>query len=291
MEKLYAYETIAAIRQVSINKYNLEFRKEQERDNMRLKIKQFEDSKSQGFMSSLWGGKSEEEKLKDEQEIETFKDQLNKEFEEKFKNEEEKIGEKMENLLENEPIFDQEALRDMPDDWTQFMVNVVIPKLRVVLLDEDSSIEKEKSIMEIQMAGLRTKANLGQDWQEVDFSSGKLNIIDNVTGSDIYQFMVETVFPGNQPSDGKDSLVLHFENNPRFEDGEMKIKLYTKAHQYIFANMPLINELQEFFASGEAPEDQIDLSYYTDRAKIKALEYMNAGADYIEEVRFIVLQP
>ncbi|CAI2359786.1 unnamed protein product [Moneuplotes crassus] len=279
----YAYETIAAIRQISINKYNLEFRKEQERESMHLKIKQFENERAEGYLSNFWGGKSEEEKLKDEQEIEQFKDKLNKEFDGKFKNEEEKIDEKMDSLLENEPIFDQEALKNMPNEWTQFLANIVIPKLRIVLLDEDSTLELEKSIMEIQMSGMKTKAQIGQDWQEIDLSSGKLNIIDNVTGSDIYQFMIETVFPGNQPTDGKDSFLLHFENNPRYEDGEMKIKLYTKAHQYIFANMCLIKELQEFFAGGDSPEEQVDLSYYTDRAKIKALEYMNAGADYLEE--------
>ena len=67
----------------------------------------------------------------------------------------------------------------------------------------------------------------------------------------------------------------------------MKIKLVTKAHQYIYANMLLINELQEFFSAGGQPEDQIDLSYYTEQAKIKALEYMNQGADYLEEVQTV----
>lgn len=256
---------------------------------MQKKIKQFEDSKASGYFSGLWGGKSEEEKQKEEAEIESYRIKLNEDFHGKFKEEEEKISEKMENLLENEPIFDQDALRNMPDEWTQFIANIVIPKLRLVLLDEDSTVENEKSIMEIQSSGMRTKANLGQDWQEIDLSFGKLNIIDNVTGSDIYQFMVETVFPGKQHSEGKDALVLHFENNPRFEDGEIKIKLYTKAHQYIFVNMPLITELQEFFAAGEDPEDQIDLSYYTDRAKIRAMEYINQGADYIEEVSYLIL--
>ena len=255
---------------------------------MQLKIKQFEDSKAEGYLSGIWGGKSEQEKQEDIRAIEDYKDKLNREFEDKFREEEEKIEEKMDDLMENEAIFDQSALNDMPEDWINIIADVVIPKLRIVLLDEDSSVEKEKSIMEIQSSGMRTKACLGVDWQQIDLSFGKLNIIDNVTGSDIYQFMVETVFPGNIHSEGKDALILHFENNPRFEDGEMKIKLYTKAHQYIFANMLLIKELQEFFAAGEDPEDQVDLSYYTDRAKIKALEYINQGADYLEEVFYLL---
>lgn len=191
----------------------------------------------------------------------------------------------MEDLLQNEPIFDENALKDMPNEWIQFIANIIIPKLRLVLLDEDSMIEKEKSIMEIQSSGMRTKAKLGQDWQEVDLSFGKLNIIDNISGSDIFQFLTETVFPGEKHSEGKDAVIIHFEQNPRYEDGEIKLRMQTRAHQFIFANMILVKELQEFFGGSQEPEDKIDLSYYTDRAKIKALEYMNQGADYLNEVQ------
>ena len=106
----------------------------------------------------------------------------------------------------------------MPDEWTQFIVSVEIPKLRLVLLDEDSQIEKEKSITEMQSSGMRTKAKLGQDWQDVDLALGKLNIIDNVSGSDIYQFLVETVFEDRNQKDGRDAVIINFKNNPRFVD-------------------------------------------------------------------------
>jgi hypothetical protein len=61
----------------------------------------------------------------------------------------------------------------------------------------------------------------------------------------------------------------------------MKIELRTNAYWYVVANMPLINEVQEFFG-GETEEESVDLTYYKDMAKMKALEYMNSGADYME---------
>jgi hypothetical protein len=210
---------------------------------------------------------------------------LSKEFEEKFAHEENKMNEDMEDMLKNEPIFDQDALKDMPDEWIRLVALIVIPKLRFVLLNEDSEIDREKSVMEMQSSGMKADAKIGQDWQEIILSFGRLNVIDNISGSDIYQFLTETVFPGGKSSEGKNAIELQFRNNPRFEDGQMKVRLRTMAHQYIFANMPLIKELQEFFAAEEKDEDKIDLSYYTDRAKMRALEYINQGADYLEEVQ------
>ena len=40
-----------------------------ERDKMVKLIKEFENSKAEGYLSGFWGGKSEEEKDRDEQEI------------------------------------------------------------------------------------------------------------------------------------------------------------------------------------------------------------------------------
>lgn len=75
---------------------------------------------------------------------------------------------------------------------------------------------------------------------------------------------------------------MNLNNNPRFEDGVIKLKVYTNAHQYVFVNMPLIQKIQDFFKTSDKSDKQIDLSYYTDQAKIKALEYINQGADYLE---------
>jgi hypothetical protein len=78
---------------------------------------------------------------------------------------------------------------------------------------------------------------------------------------------------------------LALNNNPRFEKGPMKVKFMTHAFTYIFANMILVKAIQDFFNTGEEPEDKIDLSYYREQATLKALEYINAGADYMETVQ------
>ena len=113
-------------------------------------------------------------------------------------------------MLSTDPIFDQEALQDMPLDWVASIYSIIIPKLRIVLLDENSRANKEKAIIEIQSSGMRTKMLMGRDWQKVDLSFGKLNIIDNFSGSDIYQFLTETVFPGDGNSSGKDAVQISF---------------------------------------------------------------------------------
>ena len=46
--------------------------------------------------------------------------------------------------------------------------------------------------------------------------------------------------------------------------------------------MPLIEKIKHFSQTTSKAEENIDLSYYTEQAKIKALEYINQGADYME---------
>ena len=149
-------------------------------------------------------------------------------------------------------------------------------------MDEDSRSNKEKAIIEILSTGMKTKMLMGQDWQEVDLSFGKFNIIDNFSGSDIYQFLTETVFSGDGNSAGKDAVHINFKKNPRFEDGVIKLNIFSNARQYVFVNMTLIQKIQDFFNTQNKAEEKIDLSYYTEQAKIKALEYINQGADYME---------
>lgn len=292
IEDKYSFETIAALRQGSrsadsdgTSKYAIEQQKKNERKEMLTKIKEFEASRSEGYIGSFFGGKSDEEKARDRREIQEYKARLNREFEEKFSELEKKMNERMESLVnEGDPMFDPNALNDMPEDWVNMIVSLIIPKFRFVMFHEESTRENEKAIMEAQSSGMRTKAILGLDFQEVNLSFGKFNVIDNISGGDIFQFLTETVFPGSGDSEGKDAVEIEFKSNPRFTDGPTKIKLKTNAHQYIFANMKLVNHIQDFFGASEEPEDQIDLSYYTEQAKMKALEYINQGADYLETV-------
>lgn len=113
-------------------------------------------------------------------------------------------------MMTNDPIFDQGALKDMPNEWTNIIAAVIIPKLRIALLDGDSTLDSDKAIIEIQSSGMRTKLLLGQDWQEVELSLGKINIIDNYSGSGIFQFLTETVFPGDASDRNKDAVQIEF---------------------------------------------------------------------------------
>ncbi len=74
------------------------------------------------------------------------------------------------------------------------------------------------------------------------------------------------------------------EQNPRFEKSNLKVELTTHAYWYVFANMPVINEVTEFFNDEDPAETNSGLEYYKDQAKIKALEYMNMGSEYMENV-------
>lgn len=93
--------------------------------------------------------------------------------------------------------------------------------------------------------------------------------------------MINTVF--KEGHEDKYGIELEFNNHPKFEGGSMKLNLKTNAKMYIFANTKLVKEIQEFADLGEKPEEKIDLSYYTDRARDAAIEYINVGADYLEK--------
>lgn len=113
-------------------------------------------------------------------------------------------------MMKSDPQFDQGALKDMPNEWVNIIASVIIPKLRLALLDEKSTLGSEKAIIEIQSSGMRTKALLGQDWQEVELSFGRMNVIDNYSGSGIFHFLTETVFPGDTNDRNKDALIIEF---------------------------------------------------------------------------------
>ena len=66
---------------------------------MLTKIKEFEASRSEGYIGSFFGGKSDEEKAKDRREIQEYKARLNREFEKKYNELENKMNERMENLV------------------------------------------------------------------------------------------------------------------------------------------------------------------------------------------------
>jgi len=171
----------------------------------------------------------------------------------------------------------------MPDDYVQFIFNVTIVKLLVILLDEITQVDQEHPLTKLTLDGVRVKAKIGQDFQDIDVGIGALTVKDYVANSAIFRYLIETVYSDDKDSD--DALIIIFRNHPKFEGGKMKIAIQTNAALYIFVNMKLINQIQKFANLGEKPEDKIDISYYTDRARVAAVEYMNVGADYLEKAR------
>jgi len=127
--------------------------------------------------------------------------------------------------------------------------------------------------MEIVSMGLFTKVLLGQDFTIVDFSYKKFNI-DSVGQSSIFNFLLETVFPGDHSKKNLNALDMHIEMNPRMQKSQMLVDLKTHAYWYVVVNMPLLNEIQAFFG-GDSKDDKVDLTYYKQQAKQKAMEYMN----------------
>ena len=69
IENEYSYETIAAIRQVAIDKHKFDLQKARDKEEKDRKIADFEYSKRDGVMSYIGWGKSDEEAKKDEEEV------------------------------------------------------------------------------------------------------------------------------------------------------------------------------------------------------------------------------
>lgn len=253
---------------------------ERDHKSMNQEIRNFEKSKEDGFFGAIIGGRSEEQKQIDNKEIAKYRKRKEKEFDEKFRGEEQLIEAQLEDIVGRNPIFNPYDLKKMPDDYVQFVFNVIIPKIKIIVLDEDSEVGNERLLTRLTLDGVKTTAKIGQDFQDIDVGIGALNIKDYVTKSEKYKYLVENIFSGDKDSDYALSLI--FQNHPKFDGGSMRIEAKTNSTLCIYANMKLIAELQEFADFGEKPEDQIDISYYADRAKIAAIEYMNVGVDLFE---------
>ena len=201
-----------------------------------------------------------------------------KEFNEKYA--EEENNKQLDDLMNNSPVFDAYDLKKMPEDYIQFIFNVIINKLVIILLDEDSKVDTEIPLAKLTQNKITAHAKIGQDFQDITVGIGSIFIRDFVVKSEYFPYLVQTIF-----EEGKDqnAIDLEFHNHPKFEGGEMKLSLITNAKLYIFMNPILLREIEEFSDLGDKPEDKIDLSYYTEKATDSVVEYMNIGADYLEK--------
>ena len=245
---------------------------------MENEIQQYENSKSEGFLGSMFRGKTQEEKNKDKKDIAKFRRKKEKEFNEKYAEEENK--QQLDDLMNNKTVFDAYDLKKMPEDYIQFIFNVTINQLVIILLDEDSTIDQEIPIAKLTQNRISASTKIGQDFQDIRAGIGSIFIRDFVVKSDLYPYLIETVF---EEDNADNAIDLEFNNHPKFDGGTMRLSLITNAKLCFFMNPKLLREIQEFSDLGDKPDEKIDLSYYTEIARDNAIEYINIGADYIEK--------
>jgi len=63
------------------------------------------------------------------------------------------------------------------------------------LFRKSSTLEKPDPILEIVSLGVKMRVRMGQDFKIINFSYKKFNI-DSVGQSSIFNYLIETVFPG-----------------------------------------------------------------------------------------------
>jgi len=118
----------------------------------------------------MFSSKSNEDKEKDQEEIEEFKQMKNKEYKEKYKAEQKSI-------MAQEAILDfGTPPSDMPNAWVQFEITLVIPEFDAsILKSEDYNNEP---IMKVYTTGLIATAGIGPSALDLHLKLGELEIRD-----------------------------------------------------------------------------------------------------------------
>ena len=226
------------------------------------------------MIGQIFAAKTEEEKEEDEQDIEDFIERKEKEFEEKFKN----LNEEM---MQEDPIFTFNAPpTGMPENWAQFAVTLIIPSLVLKLLGSDE--DYNRSIMDVETSGLSASVELGNNFLWAQIKLGTLDVLDKISKSKMYPYLTHTV--ANEGYTGSNAVEIEVLRDTTKSIAPIKLSIETKAQQYVIANFRLLGALKDFFTVTEEGEEEIDLSYYGERAKVRALELMNQGAAYIDNV-------
>jgi hypothetical protein len=269
-EKDYTYETIAEIRQKTINKYTFKAKRDKARKQLDQEIENYKNSKRQGMIGRMFSAKTEEEKQQDEDDIENFIEEKEYEFKEKWDKE-------RKDLLEQEPIFDiGTPPSNMPQNWVMIEATLVIPNLKFYILK--SREERYKKITKIETTGLVTTIKYGPSLIGGEIKLGTLNVKDYVSGSLQYPFLTHTVFEGDADRNYTFEIEALYTNSEEMNTLDITSRSYGR--QYIIVNLVLINALQDFF---KVEEEKLDLSYYEDLVKAQAIDVINQGADFISK--------
>ena len=193
-----------------------------------------------------------------------------------------KYHKEMEDLKKLQTNLNLEMTPADEPDYILLCATAIIPNLTLKLLTEKSRLDKEDKIMVVRTSGFKAKVKFG-DWiQGAELFIGSLDVKDKIVNSKIFPYLTQTIFPPKYSSN--EAIYISFLRNTTLDKGPIKLVLKSNAFQYVFANFQLISAVQDFFMLSGEGEDSVDISYYTEEAKIKAMEYISLGVDYIDTV-------
>lgn len=147
--------------------------------------------------------------MKDKKDIAQMEREMEAEFREKYEEEDRKIQAQINQFLKEKGDLDPDQLKDMPDDWVRMIIKIQIPETHMSLFRKTSTLNKIEPIMEIVSLGIFCNIQMGQDFKVIDFNYKKFNI-DSVGQSGMFNYLLETVFPGDNAAN-EHALVFHME--------------------------------------------------------------------------------
>lgn len=193
----YAYEKIAALRQVAFNKHMMEKRKEEERKQIDQKgttfvlltlifiVQEFSQSKK-GVMSSVkgfFGFANREKEEQNKKEVLRLQEDLDNEFLNKYEVEEEKLNKEIDEFLTKKSSFDPDVVEEMPGDWTRFKFNLNVPETRFALLKAESTPENISKILELKVTNIFANVKIGRFFEDIILGMQEANLLDHVSSS------------------------------------------------------------------------------------------------------------
>jgi hypothetical protein len=162
----------------------------------------------------------------------------------------------------------------MPNDWVKASVYFILPK--VILNLKGVQDNDDLKFVKLESSGIELSADIGNEFQRANIKLGSLDIVDLLHTSSRYSHMTHTrMIKG---SINKGAIEINLDRNIRRYANPIKIKLESKAQQYIVGNFLLIHAIQEFIKDGD------DLDYYKKLAQDKTFELMQQGRDYVDKI-------
>ena len=122
---------------------------------------EFIKSKEDGMKGWIGFGRTEEDKIRDEEEIMEMKEEYEEKFKQEYDLQEEEIKSEIEEFIKTGGDYDPSAIFDMPDEWVQMLIKVQIPETHLSLYRKSSNFEISSLIIEIIIFGISTNFQMG----------------------------------------------------------------------------------------------------------------------------------